>query len=575
MKFYIKRFSISLLTGIKTLVFGTVLMISIENKAQKVYPQNYFTSPMEIPLMLAGTFGELRSGHFHSGIDIKTQEKTGLNVLAVADGWVSRIKVSPVGYGLALYITHPNGYTSVYAHLEAFNNEIDSIVKEIQYERRNYEIDFYPKRNQIQVQKSEIIGKSGNSGSSGGPHLHFEIRNSREIPINPLNFGIKVQDNIPPKIKSLRIYEYSGNYNDLISSEFTNGNLKNLESDTIEVPINFYFGVNAFDLADGAPNENGLYKFWINLDGNKIFGFTANEVSFDEKRMINSYIDYPTYYKSKQWFQTNMIMPANYLSMYDPGTKKGYLNLDDSLVHEVEIYVSDFNGNSTKVMFKIKKTNKPTEQYIEPETTFYSWSANKLMRNDLYFETPPNALYQNAAFAVLKFENEFNKYSAKYDVGNPAVPLEKYCKIRIKATENLTIDLQPKAAIASIEGKSLIWEGGTYSNGWVETKTRSFGRYMIVVDTIAPKITPVNITENLNIDSSSILEFKIFDDFSGIKNYNGFVDEKWVLCQYDEKTQRILFHVDEHYSIGNHLFTLEVSDQKNNKSTYQFKFQKL
>lgn len=560
--------------GLKALILISTIFFSKEIISQKVYPQNYFISPMEIPLVLAGTFGELRSGHFHSGIDIKTNEKTGLNVLAVADGWVSRLKISPTGYGLALYITHPNGYTSVYAHLEGFNTRIDSMVRAIQYERKSYEIDFYPKRNQITVKQGEMVGRSGNSGSSGGPHLHFEIRNSKETPINPLNFGLKVKDNISPEIKSLRVYKYNGLYNDLISSEFTNSSLSKIDKDTIEVPQNFYFGINSFDLADGAPNENGLYRLSIKIDGNKIFGFTADEVSFDEKRFINAYIDYPTYYKSSIRYQTNMVMPANYLNMYEPGTKKGFLSLDDTLVHEVEISAFDFNGNQNTIKFKIVKTKKQDEAMVATETIFYANSANKLILNDIYFETPANALYQNTGFGVIKFENEFNNFSAKYDVGNPSVPLEKYCKIKIKPTASLTPELHSKAAIASVEGKTLIWEGGSYNNGWVETKTRSFGRYIIVVDTISPTISPVKITENMVVDSSSVFKFKITDNLSGIKTYNGYVGQTWVLGEFDEKSSEIIFRVDEHYPIGTQEFSLEITDQKNNKSTYKFNLQR-
>ena len=169
----------------RLIIIPFLFFISV-SMAQNSYPQDYFQSPLEIPLILSGTFAELRSNHFHSGLDIKTQQQSGLKVMAAASGFVSRIKVSHFGYGKALYITHPNGYTTVYAHLQNFNPEIDAYIKHRQYKNESYEIELFPKAGELLVNNGDIVAYSGNTGGSGGPHLHFEIRNKQEHPMNPM-----------------------------------------------------------------------------------------------------------------------------------------------------------------------------------------------------------------------------------------------------------------------------------------------------------------------------------------------------------------------------------------------------
>ena len=252
------------------------------------HPKDYFRSPLDIPLILSGTFGELRSNHFHAGIDLKTKGQSGLNVYAIADGYVSRIKVSPWGYGKAIYITHYNGYTSVYAHLMRYTGAIQDYVIDQQYLQKSYDIELFPDSLELKVQKGQIIGLSGNTGSSAAPHLHFEIRNSQnQYPQNGLQFGFDIKDDIPPIIKELKLYRQSkktqinGNNHDIILETKGENGLYMLDQN-IEVSGPFSIGLNTYDLLNFASNKNGVFSIDVFVDSSLIYSHKMEEFGFHD-----------------------------------------------------------------------------------------------------------------------------------------------------------------------------------------------------------------------------------------------------------------------------------------------------
>ena len=343
----------------KRLVFTILLSFaSIINSSQESYPQNYFTKPLDNTLILSGNFGELRSNHFHSGIDIKTQKKEGLAVYSSADGSVSRVKISHGGFGKALYIDHPNGFTTVYGHLKNFSEKIEDYVKKIQYEKKMYEVDLYLNKKDLVVKQNEIIAFSGNTGGSTGPHLHYEIRSSaNQKPLNPLLFGLNVDDSKRPEIKSIYLY----NNLDLNNYRSINPNKLNLKkvNDSIYITSEafvenkFGFGVNIFDRQDLANNKNGVYKILSFVDNNLVSSIKFDAFSFEESILINTLIDYKHYSQTKEKIIKLFKTKGNKLSIYD---KHIYEFIDSNLIKsEYRIKLSDLKNNNIYIVIPLKK----------------------------------------------------------------------------------------------------------------------------------------------------------------------------------------------------------------------------
>jgi hypothetical protein len=300
-----------------------VVLLSGKAIGQNTYPQNYFRNPLDIPISLAGSFGELRPNHFHSGIDIKTNSRENLNVYAVADGYVARIRVSANGFGNALYINHPNGYTSVYGHLNAYNPVIALYLKNMQYAKESFEVDLFPQAHELPVKKGDIVALSGNTGSSGGPHLHFELRETKtEITINPQLFGYEIEDRVPPAIQAIKLYPLSNSsaINGLNNSasflvKGKAGNYTLAVSNPIEAHGNIVMGIITSDAQTSAGEKNGVYSIEIKMDGKRYYFHELDKFGFNETRGINSHIDYEERMKSKNTIQRSCVAPNNHLSI--------------------------------------------------------------------------------------------------------------------------------------------------------------------------------------------------------------------------------------------------------------------
>lgn len=557
------------------LLLLTILNTSIELKAQNNYPQNYFISPLDIPIILSGSFGELRSNHFHTGLDIKTQGVIGKRVLATADGYVSRIKVSPWGYGNALYITHPNGYVSVYAHLDKYSDSIAKLVKQTQYKQQKFAVEIFPTKGQISVKQGELIAYSGNSGSSGGPHVHFEIRNGAQQPINPLLFGIKVNDNRYPIMRKLRIYNYY-KYDNSEVQEFTLYQDKSIVykkfKDTINISsTQFYPAIEGFDRFNGANNKNGYYKLEFYFDDTLYSRFTAEKISFSEKRYINSYIDYSTFKSKKQRFQRSLKEENTQLLNISNVMNNGIMLLNDNKAHKVKIIAYDFAGQSStlEVFVKYIKSNDHKEVL---NANIFDWNHENIYKAENFeIVIPKGAFYSSQQFHAKSEDNKYSTYSKLCNIFEIGVPLHKYSKLKIRVINPDSIKNKSKLCIISLNSKDIrVYEGGEYSNGWLSTKTRSFGRYYIDIDTIAPVLKPKNIYENKNITKQRLISFKVQDDLSGIKKYSASINNQWVLLEYDPKREHLYYIIDKHFEAGKHKFVISATDSKGNKTKLSY-----
>jgi murein DD-endopeptidase MepM/ murein hydrolase activator NlpD len=547
------------------------------------YPKDYFRSPLDIELSLSGNFGEIRPNHFHSGLDLRTQNKEGLKIYAVAEGYVSRIKVSPFGYGRALYITHPNGYVSVYGHLSAYSGVIADYVKKAQYAKESFEVELFPAKDELKVTKGQIVALSGNTGSSGGPHLHFEIRDEKtEAIINPLFFGFKVPDTVKPKIKNIAVYPLDNNssVNGKKSPKIMTATLvkgKYSVKDSLKLSGSIGFAIETIDGENNSPGPNGTFDVSLYVDGEKVYAHTLRSFTFEQTRYVNAHIDYPNKRAGKT-LQRSFLVKNNQLSIYHDVKNRGAISFTDSSYHTVKYEASDINGNTSTIELKVKSTPPPPSKTVYLKdleqaalSKFDCTKESNYQSTDVKINIPADALYEDIEFKWSKSKDTLaGAIAPVHYVHDANVPVHKAYSLSIK-TKQIPNSLQSKALIVFVHGKGKSAEGGEWADGWITTQTKRFGKFTVVLDTVAPTIKPVNILAGKDLSKAKSIMIKVSDDLTDIEQYRATIDGKWVLMEYEPK-QALLYHTFDGLAKGTHTFKLEVRDEKGNASSYEAKF---
>lgn len=518
------------------------ILFSASCLAQYDLPNDYFVDPLDVSLVLSGTFGELRSNHFHSGLDIKTQQREGLPVYAVADGYVSRINISHYGYGKALYIQHPNGYTTVYGHLRNFSPEIEAYIKKRQYEKESYEIELFPSPEELRVEQSTKVAESGNTGGSGGPHLHFEIRDGEQRPMNPLMFGYDIKDTRAPIVNSLFAYPMGEDAH--VNNSAQRQRIKlipqndgSYRAEKIDACGNIGFGISAIDQLDGAANQNGVFRIESTVNGEKIFQANFEKFSFAETRHLNQHIDYGYYTQNRSRIQKLFVEPSNPLSIYTNVQNQGYINVEDSLSYTYTVKVMDFAGNERIVHVPIEGKASNNIRIQETSPTNYFVEAGKdtgFEENGIDVYIPKSSLYKDTYLDIV-FEDE------KVRLHKDDTPVHTNITIGFDVSKYKPEDRE-KLFIARLNAYGNPSYSTTHKSGnRFTTKTRTFGDYTLRMDTTPPKITPVNFSNGQWISGNRDLKVKISDDLSGIKSYRATVNGKFILMEYEYK-QNLLTH---------------------------------
>ncbi len=542
--------------------------------SQNNIPNNYFDNPIDIPLILSGNFGELRSDHFHSGLDIKTQQREGIPVYAPADGYVKRIKISHYGYGKALYILHPNGFTTVYAHLQKYSGAIQEYVKKTQYEKETFILELFPDEDQLLVKKGELIAFTGNSGSSGGPHLHFEIRDASSRPMNPMLFGINISDTKKPIVNSVFVYPISEDSQINKSQNPVklrlilqkNGSYK---TENIFAYGKIGFGVSTDDQQNGASNKNGVYNIKTIYNGEEKFNVLFEKFSFAETRYLNRYIDY-TYFKTNRIRVQKLFRQNNNpLSIINGNSSDGYITIEEGFTSVFTIEITDYKKNKTLISIPIKgKKQDIINPFVDKKNGDYIYAdqATSITKGKFSVYIPANSLYENT---YLNIEVKGDTLKVHEDI----IPVHKNITITVDVSNYNESDLD-KLYLGRINYKGEPYYNTTYRKGTkLSTKTRTLGSYVLVIDTTAPTIKPVNFSDKKWLTKNNTLKVKIEDDLSGISSYRATINGNFILMEYNYKKDVLTYDFDDNIILDseNNLKVIVV-DNVGNNATFEATF---
>ena len=551
-----------------------LLFISGIVYCQENVPTDYFDNPLKIPLILSGSFGELRSNHFHSGLDIKTQQVEGIPVYAPADGYVNRINVRHYGYGKALYIQHPNGYSTVYAHLRDYAGSIQEYVKRNQYARETFEIELFPDAGTLPVKRGDLIGYTGNTGSSGGPHLHYEIRDAASRPMNPLLFGIDVPDTKTPIVNDVIAYpldenahvDQSQNPKKLRLIRQNDGTYK---TEDIIACGKIGFGVSTHDQLNGASNKNGPYRIKSSFNGSEKFEVQFDRFSFDETRYLNRFIDYGYYQENKSRVQKLFREPNNPLSVITKEDDSGIVTIQDGYNGTYLVEISDFKGNTLKIVIPIEgKQSEILEPRNDNRTSDFirADQATSISKGKYSIYFPAHSLYEDS---YLNIDAQGDTLVLHED----NIPIHKNISISVDASNYNESDLD-KLYIGRLNYRGEPYYNTTFRKGSKLTaRTRTFGTYALAMDTTVPKIRPLNFSDQKWISDNSTLMIKITDDRSGISSYRATINGKFILMEYNYKKDVLIYDfADNVISDTENNLKLIVTDNVGNSTTFEATF---
>lgn len=557
-------------------------------KSDRGYPQDFFQNPVpSLPLRLSGTFAELRADHFHAGIDIKGG--AGVPIHAAGAGRVYRIRVNGDGYGNALYLEHPNGYTTVYAHLKEFAPALQAYIRQAQEEQQSFVVDLYPAPEAFPVQRGQLVGKMGNTGHSFGPHLHFEIRETAsDKPLNPLLFGLSATDRLAPQLFELKCYSF-GEHPFKRSAQrlplsLRQGEYRPTAGDTLWVDYpQVGLGLKTYDQMDGVSNRNGIFALEMQVDGQTHYRFKAEGVGFAETRYINAHVDYEERLSRNAYFHRCFLLPGNQLSMYESVQARGLIDLPETGVRQVVFKVQDVWGNTATghcwVGYKPSSTALTTPSVDPPYNYVMPFhQVNAIDNYDLQVSFPVGVFYEDCYFYYQSLETSPRPvFSRVHRLHHSRVPIHDYFTIGIRPT-HLPARLQSKAFVASLpsSGKPTNY-GVKWEKNLLYAQARQLGDYAIMVDTVAPKIQPERFLADMRKVGS--FSFIIGDN---VKNggttpdlqFRAEIDGRWILMTYDEKYGRLSYRFEPGFAAGNHQFVLTVTDAMGNQQRWSKNFRR-
>ncbi len=572
-----------------SILLFSIQPVSAQFFTSKSYPQNYFTWPVKATIAIVANFGELRPNHYHMGLDCRTDQKVNMPVVAAADGYIAKVKIEPFGFGRCIYINHPNGLTTVYAHLNNFNDALEKYVTEQQYLLKKWAVFLNIPAGMFPVKKGEFIAFSGTTGGSQGPHTHFEIRDTKtDKVLNALLFGMPIKDNIPPDVLRVAVYDrYKSTYEQTPKIFLVKkiNNVYTIAGGKMVLPSNkVSFAITSFDRYSGSTNHNGIFQAVIYTDDKPVCGFQLDSISYDETRYVNANIDYKTKANGGPYLQHVSRLPGYINSVYQSDGSDGVITLNDKEPHQIKIEVTDANNNTSVLQFSVVAPEKNLEYAANKSNTFFAPGEVNVFENEqVRFYLPENALYDSFNFIYKEIPTlGLNKI---YQLHNPSVPLQTYFDIQIKGYFDLADTgkiVMERSYGAKKDYAKAQYQPGGWTNlnnlvnfqsiknagnnvlqSWYKASFREFGNFQLMVDKTPPEIRPIGFYDGINASKLSRIVFAVTDNTEEIQKFTALLDGNWLRFSND-KAKNFIYNFDEHCTPGSHELKIIAEDQVGN-----------
>ncbi len=558
------------------------LIFTISLSAQKNSHSWDYHFPMNLEPKVSGSFGEIRNNHFHSGLDITTQGKTGLPVFAADDGFVSRIAVSPSGFGKALYIDHPSGFTTVYAHLESFSPLLDSVVLALQYQKKSFTVNEYFAPGQFPVNRGEVVAFSGNSGSSGGPHLHFEVRETEgQKPIDPLAFVTPVKDNVRPQITGIKLYPIGDgstingeNKSVYYPAVFYNGAFHLKHKPDIKAAGTIGVGIEVVDYFSGSWRKCGVHSINLEVNEKTIYSYVMDGFYFHDTRFINSHIDFSEKMKTGRTIQKSYLDPYNSIDLYEVDAQRGRVVLEPGTDFEFSYMVADMAGNISPLSFTVQG-----DRFLASKTETNNDQLFIDAGEDFAFEQDGHTVimkkgtfYNDIVGSINVRESVISESGTVFSIFDKTFPVHNRFEIKIPLADNYeTTGLCGAVLDGNLKPQ---YAGGQKIGSGFFIESRVCGDFLLVRDTVPPVLKIKNKPSQMNYKNRSKMVMLLKDNFSGIERYECYINDKWALFEFDAKSNELICYFEKvpFLTNGRHQLVIKAKDNAGNEEVFQTSF---